>query len=474
MRISWKPASPAWFRQSRIVGLQRQAAPGSGPGEYVPHFPDADRELFDQKLEDPSIADESVLRRTIDFASAHPSFVGPVEFDRLLSSRCWELLPVPFVNCLRKIAVHDAACEVLFQRGFVAEILSHCSLSSSPDLVCSILKLFGSMAKRSERSATLLVAGGIFNSFSPLIERLISAPIDSPAAAYDHSMLFDALLRSVASFVRLADEFSLASFVRICQEFPRLVENLGENSYRHLYVRRLLRFAIALFVNGEDAILRRCEDIVPFALGHLEADDSSIRELSLLAAVAVSGQADDHYLDLVSSVLGVIPGVTEPGCRKVACLVLRNFAAAMDLSYVRKLMDPGILAMIGSAMEDDPFIVKQSAYLAACYLMAAMPDEFEPFLIETPARVGGLVGVLTECSDPAFQRAVVTCMLALFRREEARCQRQLGRNRIAQLLWEADVREALESIDTEDAAFAELIGLLKVEIEGAVILDRIA
>jgi hypothetical protein len=435
------------------------ASSPSGPTD-----PDTVRE----KLSDLTSAEESLLRPSLDFFSAHPEVVGEDEFIRIVDSGADKLCPLPFLLCLRHIAVNDAAHRILVERGVVGALLWHLTSGANVDLTCEILRLLGQIGGCSGDTARLLISNGICNSFAIIVDQMVSRPVE---LAWDHSELFVCLVDAISSFVAATDDLSISLFIRICKEFPAVMARQPIPSLIHLYVRALLKFVTQLYIDADPAVLPHCAVVAPFVVGALSNDDVTIQELALTTLIAMTGHESDDYLDIIidSPFFAMVPTLLDAECRPLACLVLRNFAASTNLDYVAMVLDRPVLAFLESVIDNDSFASKQKAYIVMCYLMMAMPDECEPFFTEQ--RCKELVDLLIESSDVGFLIAAVTVINLLLRREERRCAAALERNKVAAAFAEAGLIETLDRFETDDEGFAELIDITKINFDGALICN---
>jgi hypothetical protein len=407
---------------------------------------------------------------SLDFFSAHPHVVGEAEFLQIVDSGAHEFCPLPFLLCLRHIAVHSAACRILVQRGVVGALLSQLTSGGDHALTYEILRLFGQMGECGDDVVCLLVANGLCNSFAIFVEDMVSRPVE---LMWDHCELFVCLVDAISSFVNAADELSVSLFITICKEFPAVIDRQPMPCFHHLYIRALLRFVTRLYIGADPAILESCASVAPFVVEALSSQDVTIQELALTALIAITGQESDHYLDIVidSPFFAMIPTLFDPQCRPLACLLLRNFAASKNLDYAAMVLDRPVLAFLESVIDTGSFASKQKAYIVMCYLFMVMPEECWTFFNEE--RCKEIVDLLIESSDPGFLRADVNVINLLLTREERRCAAALERSKVAAALEEAMLMEALERFETDDEEFAQLIEITKVNFCGALVYDRL-
>jgi hypothetical protein len=281
----------------------------------------------------------------------------------------------------------------------------------------------------------------------------------------DQADLFCALLKASAHFVRHSPDFC----GRACADFPAAIGRFALHLpfVVHLCVRRLLKWAVALY--AETATV----ELIEFVAFHLSSADLSLQALAVQALVAFSGRPEDSYLDLVvdCGFLEMLPHLTFGPSRALACLVLRNFAASREIAVLQQITTPPVLDFLGSVADDDAFSGKQRAYAVVCYLVIAGCPEMHAFLTEK--RFRDLVGVLTESAETNFLAAALLAIQIIVSDEECHSSKTSTKNGIVELLIDAGILEFLADVAPTDRTMLELRDRLSDTIEQVVIYDRL-
>jgi hypothetical protein len=466
MRDCWKIS----IRSSRIADFRIKTSENHHFHQFSNSDPPITPESLSEALSFLETKDEDKLHFALHFFTINSNLIHDTEFRIILNSAASRSLRLiqPFFQFLKATSIHPELCHFLIETGFLGHVISQIDPSTNPVLTISGLNLIASIAKHCHASIPFLYSNGIFDCFSEISEFCVAPPPAGSGLSFfkDQIDLFCSLLKAVSHFVKHRDDF----IFRLCQTFPILLERYlsAVPCLVHLCVRRLLKFAAALYI-GSDSF-----ELISFVVSQLRNDDLSIQELAMAAVVAFSGREDDAFLNVLIDLgfFELLLDLNQGLLRELGCLVLRNFAASRNPEIVNFVLEHPGIDFLTSVIENDHFAAKQRAYFVICYCVIAECPQIQSFFVDFPEHFTDLVQVLTESADRHFLLAAFVTLKLLVQEEEERCARNNEKNGLVVLLVEAGLLDFLGEFTEADEEVGEFRDLLKDTVEQAILYDR--